>query len=58
MADESCVIESTYNSEYLAQLPERDANCDEAPLVGFDANHGGRWWAVLNADVEVALVQK
>lgn len=58
MADESCVIEATYNAEYLAQMPERDASCDDAPLVGFDANHGSRWWAVLNADVEVALLQK
>ncbi|WP_084645571.1 metallophosphoesterase family protein [Marinimicrobium agarilyticum] len=58
MADASCVIEATYNPEYLVQMPEREANCGDEPLVGYDANHGGRWWAVLNADVEVALVQK
>ena len=56
LADAECVVEATYSEAMLATPPARPAACADQPVGGDDANYGGRWWAILTEDVEVALI--
>lgn len=57
MASAECVVDGAFDEVYLTTPVARDAACDNMPLVGFDAADGdGLWWAVVNRDVEVALM--
>lgn len=58
LASENCVLDSPYNESWMAAPPARPAECDEQPLVGHDSSYGNRWWAMLSADSEVALVRR
>lgn len=57
LTTEACVVKSAYAKTMLETPPERPAACAGQPLVGFDGS-AKRWWAVLQSDVEVALVRK
>jgi hypothetical protein len=57
MASAACVVDGAFDAAYLDTPVERDASCEGMPLVGLDAADGdGLWWAVINHDVEVALI--
>lgn len=56
LADRQCLVEGAYSSQYLQKLPVRSESCSETPLVGYDGNHEGRWWALMNKDAEFALI--
>jgi hypothetical protein len=53
-----CVINQPFDESFLATPPVRSAGCDAEPLVGFDADHGQRWWVVLEQDAELALLAR
>ena len=53
-----CVINQPFDESFLATPPVRSAGCDAKPLVGFDADHGQRWWVVLEQDAELALLAR
>lgn len=55
MASATCVVDGGFDAVYLHTPVPRDAACAGMPLVGFDAADG-LWWAVVNHDVEVALI--
>ena len=56
LAAETCVVEAEWQDSFLGTAPERAAGCDGQPLVGFDPAQPNQWWAVLQRDVELALV--
>lgn len=58
LASADCLIEQSWNEDWLTSKPARDAACENQPLVGIDKTFGNRWWAVLNADVELALINR
>ncbi|MCG8436687.1 MAG: metallophosphoesterase [Pseudomonadales bacterium] len=55
---EGCVVEQPFDSSFLSTPPVRESLCDGSPLVGFDSDHGQRWWAVLEQDAELALISR
>ncbi|WP_275936749.1 metallophosphoesterase family protein [Labilithrix luteola] len=54
----TCVVNGAYEKSMLSTPPSRPAGCEGQPLVGLDTKDGNRFWAVLQSDVEVALVRK
>lgn len=56
-ASENCIVQGPYDSEMIDAPPARPAGCEEELLVGFDDERAA-WWAVLHADVELALISK
>ncbi|MBU3002140.1 metallophosphoesterase family protein [Paraglaciecola arctica] len=56
IAPAECIVDAPWNESYLIQAPTRDASCSDLPLVGYDSAFGNRWWVVLNADTELALI--
>ncbi|MCC4308697.1 metallophosphoesterase [Alcanivorax marinus] len=58
IASADCVVEQPYDAGVLTSTPTRPASCDGQPLVGFDADHGRRWWVVLQQDAELALLRR
>jgi len=58
MVPDACVVESAWTDAYIDEAPTRDAACSEYPVVGYDASFGNRWWAILDADAEIALINK
>jgi Calcineurin-like phosphoesterase len=57
LATAECVINAHWSEEYLTNVPSRAKGCKGQPLVGVDLE-SNRWWAVLNRDVEVALIAR
>jgi hypothetical protein len=57
LAEPECWIEGAYSSQYLQEAPIRADGCASSPLVGYDSQYNGRWWAVMNQDAEIALVE-
>ena len=53
-----CVVEQPFDGAYLNSAPTRPATCADQPLVGFDADHGRRWWVVMQRDAELALIDR
>lgn len=60
ITQEQCVIDVTFNDDFVENLPLdlRDEACIDQPLVGFDSAHGSRFWAILDHEGEVALINK
>lgn len=58
LAPEECLVQAGWQESYLKMAPERAAGCDEWPLAGFDPAQDNRWWAVLQRDAELALVER
>lgn len=58
LAGDECVVEGPFSAGYIATPPARDAACNGAPLVGHDSAYGARFWVVLDADAELALIEK
>ena len=58
MTPEGCVVEQPFDSSFLSTPPVRESLCDGSPLVGFDSDHGQRWWVVLEQDAELALISR
>ncbi|MDU0355956.1 metallophosphoesterase [Paraglaciecola aquimarina] len=58
IAPDTCVIDQAWDETFLTQAPQRDETCSEYPLVGYDSTFGNRWWVVLTADAELALINK
>ncbi len=50
-----CEVNAAWDESYLVTPPTVPAGCPTYPLVGFDADHGNRWWIVLQEDAELAL---
>ncbi|MDC8831431.1 metallophosphoesterase family protein [Alteromonas gilva] len=53
---DNCIIDSAWSTSYLSDTPARNQDCAGTPLVGYDSSFGNRWWVVLNADAEIALI--
>ncbi|TQV70723.1 metallophosphoesterase [Exilibacterium tricleocarpae] len=53
-----CIVDAPWSKAFLETSPARAAGCEAHPLVGLDKAFGNRWWAVLNRDIEVALVAR
>ncbi|ERS13325.1 metallophosphoesterase family protein [Alloalcanivorax xenomutans] len=58
IAGTDCVVEQPFDSAFLSTPPNRPDACADQPLVGFDADHGRRWWTVLQQDAELALISR
>ena len=58
LASDNCVVEMVWDEDFIQQPPEREAVCEGEPLVGFDSQHGGRWWTIAHQDIELALLSK
>jgi hypothetical protein len=58
LAPAECVIDASWDEQFILEPPQRAANCADYPLAGFDSNFGNRWWVVLTGDVELALINK
>ena len=58
LVTESCMLDVPFGESMLQTAPVRAAGCEGQPLVGYDKSFGNRWWAVLDSDVEVALIRK
>ncbi|WP_198588805.1 metallophosphoesterase family protein [Alloalcanivorax mobilis] len=58
LANGDCVVAGPFDNAFLTSAPTRPAACADQPMVGFDADHGRRWWAVLQQDAELALIQR
>ncbi|WP_158967653.1 metallophosphoesterase [Paraglaciecola sp. L3A3] len=58
IAPAECVVTQAWDESFLTQTPSRDAACSDYPLVGYDSEFGNRWWVVLTADAELALINK
>tara|TARA_R110001606_G_scaffold397272_1_gene573216 strand:+ start:17219 stop:19165 length:1947 start_codon:yes stop_codon:yes gene_type:complete len=58
LANGDCVVAGPFDNAFLTSAPTRPAACADQPLVGFDADHGRRWWAVLHQDAELALLNR
>jgi hypothetical protein len=56
IADNGCLIDGGYSSQYLLDAPVRDSGCSNAPIAGYDSSYGGRWWVAMNQDAELALI--
>lgn len=57
VAPDNCIVQSAWDDSFIESYPERPEGCDAYPVVGFDAGHGKRWWAIVQQDVELALVR-
>jgi hypothetical protein len=59
-AEPECIVDAPYEEGFVEQEPELvyNASCAGEPVVGFDSDHGSRWWVMLNADVKAALVER
>lgn len=55
LASAACVISAAWDSSVLSSAPARDGDCSTMPLVGYDQATGA-WWAVLDHDIELALI--
>ncbi|MCW8125325.1 metallophosphoesterase family protein [Microbulbifer halophilus] len=58
LAPEECLVQAGWQQSYLDTAPERAAGCGDWPLAGFDPAQDNRWWAVLQRDAELALVER
>ncbi|WP_250459918.1 metallophosphoesterase family protein [Microbulbifer litoralis] len=58
LAPEACLVQAPWQDSYLDTMPERTAGCEDRPLVGFDPLQPNHWWAILQRDVEVALIER
>ena len=58
LVSEGCMLDVPFGEGMLQTAPIRPAGCEGQPLVGYDKSFGNRWWAVLDSDVEVALIRK
>lgn len=58
VAPSDCIVQSAWDESYIDNAPERAEGCEAYPLVGFDAAHGKRWWAILQQDAQLALVRE
>lgn len=59
VAPQNCVLDLPWDEDFAHGVsPDRDAACEDYPLVGYDSNYENRWWMVADKDVEVALIQK
>jgi hypothetical protein len=57
LAGEDCIVDGPFSAGYITAPPARDAACDTVPLVGHDSAFGARFWAVLDRDAELALIE-
>jgi hypothetical protein len=53
-----CMLDVPFGEGMLQAPQVRPAGCEGQPLVGYDKSFGNRWWAVLDSDVELALIRK
>ncbi|WP_026052758.1 metallophosphoesterase [Gayadomonas joobiniege] len=58
LAEEACILNASWNSDFIENEPSRDSACADQALVGYDQQFGNRWWAVLKQDAELAFIQK
>ncbi|MDO6427143.1 metallophosphoesterase [Thalassotalea sp. 1_MG-2023] len=58
IAPDECIVNAAWDDTFLTTLPTQVDGCSDYPLVGFDSAFGNRWWVVLNADAELALISK
>jgi hypothetical protein len=58
LVPDTCLVESAWTDAYIDEAPTRDDACDGYPVVGYDASFGNRWWVILDADAEIALINK
>ncbi|WP_216362565.1 metallophosphoesterase family protein [Bowmanella denitrificans] len=52
-----CVVDMAWNEDWLTQAPDRPEQCAGQALVGWDKDHGKRWWVILDRDAELALIK-
>ncbi|MBQ0834758.1 hypothetical protein [Marinobacter sp.] len=57
LAEPECWIEGACSGQYLQDAPVRTDGCASFPVVWYDSQYDGRWWAVMNQDAEIALVE-
>ncbi|MEX0771827.1 MAG: metallophosphoesterase [Balneolales bacterium] len=56
---EECMINEAYDRAILNQLSNlRGERCKGEHIAGYDSRNGNSWWAILNADVKVALIER
>lgn len=58
LVDHKCLLDVPFGEGMLKTPPARQAGCEGQPLVGYDKGYGNRWWAVLDGDLEVALIRR
>ncbi|MGL6261558.1 metallophosphoesterase family protein [Vibrio sp. WXL210] len=59
VAPESCLLDMPWNEDFANGVtPDREAGCEDFPVVGYDSNYENRWWMVADRDVEIALIRK
>lgn len=58
LASADCLVEQPFDPAFVSAPPTRPAACADEPLVGFDPDHGQRWWTVLQQDAELALIAR
>ena len=56
LAPVECVVDAVWDDNFLSEAPVRPDSCASEMLVGYDSTFGNRWWVVLNADAELALI--
>ena len=57
IAGEGCIVEGMWHEDFMIAQPNRAEGCDGEALLGYDSA-AREWWAVLNADSEVALIAR
>ena len=58
LSDEACIVDGAWSQDYLDTAPPSLADgCDDEKLLGYDASQRA-WWAVLDRDVELALITR
>ena len=58
LSDEACIVDGAWSQDYLDTAPPSLADgCDDEKLLGYDASLRA-WWAVLDRDVELALITR
>jgi hypothetical protein len=58
ITDVECLVGLTWSDTMLNTAPSRADNCTDQPLVGVDLDYGNRWWVILNADTQLALINR
>ncbi|MFA0725002.1 hypothetical protein AB4574_28010, partial [Vibrio sp. 10N.222.49.E5] len=59
IAPQNCVLDLPWDEDFAhGVIPDREAACEEYPLVGYDSNYENLWWMVADRDVEIALINK
>lgn len=58
LVSSKCMLNVPFGEGMLQTPPARPAGCEGQPLVGYEKSYGNRWWAVLDSDVEVALIRQ